>query len=201
MDNAARTIHVVVARRTLGDVLAPYVPGSGEEAEDLATARRLLDGDDEAWDRSTALHATGSALIVHPPTRRVLLRWHERQQAWIQVGGHADPGEHDPYEIARREAVEETGLADLVPWPGPDAAVVQLVVVQVPANEREPAHEHLDVRFVLATSDPDAVVAESDAAPLRWLTVDEAMQLTAEANVRELLARVEVLFDSAADSG
>ena len=74
---------------------------------------------------------TGSALIVHPASRRVLLRWHPRQQAWIQVGGHGDPGELDPLGIAEREAAEETGLADLAPWPDPD--VRHVVVVSVPA--------------------------------------------------------------------
>jgi 8-oxo-dGTP pyrophosphatase MutT (NUDIX family) len=36
---------------------------------------------------------------------------------WLQVGGHGDPGEGDPLAIALREAAEETGLSDLVPWP------------------------------------------------------------------------------------
>jgi 8-oxo-dGTP pyrophosphatase MutT (NUDIX family) len=35
----------------------------------------------------------------------------------LQVGGYGDPGENEPLEIALREAAEETGLSDLVPWP------------------------------------------------------------------------------------
>ena len=45
------------------------------------------------------MHVTGSALIVAPASGRVLLRWHPRQQAWLQVGGHGDPGELDPLGI------------------------------------------------------------------------------------------------------
>jgi 8-oxo-dGTP pyrophosphatase MutT (NUDIX family) len=147
---------------------------------------------DNPWSRSLPLHLTGSALIVHPASRRVLLRWHQRQQAWLQVGGHGDQGEQDPLAIALREAAEETGLTDLVPWP--DASVRQVVIVQVPPARHEPAHEHADIRFTLATASPDAIRAENPEAPLRWLSLQEASELTTEANLRELLARIGQLF-------
>ena len=44
---------------------------------------------------------TASALVVHPSTARAPLRWHDRQQAWLQVGGHGEAGEDDPLEVAR----------------------------------------------------------------------------------------------------
>jgi 8-oxo-dGTP pyrophosphatase MutT (NUDIX family) len=122
----------------------------------------------------------------------VLLRWHQRQQAWLQVGGHADPGESDPLAVALREAGEETGLADLLPWP--DGQIRHVVIVSVPANSREPAHEHADVRFALATRTPDAVRAENPGAPLRWLSPQEAHEVTSEPNLRETIARVERLL-------
>jgi 8-oxo-dGTP pyrophosphatase MutT (NUDIX family) len=135
---------------------------------------------------------TASALIVHPSSARVLLRWHQRQQAWLQVGGHGDPGESDPLAIALREAAEETGLADLEPWP--DAQLRHVVIVDVPASAAEPAHQHADLRFVLATADPDAARPENPGAPLRWLSPAEAYQPTAEANLRETLSRAERLL-------
>jgi 8-oxo-dGTP pyrophosphatase MutT (NUDIX family) len=137
---------------------------------------------------------TGSAVIVHPPTGRVLLRWHERMGSWLQVGGHGDPGETDPLLVARREATEETGLSDLVPWPEPaGAGLVHVVVVPVPAGRGEPAHEHADLRFVLATEHPDDVRPESPSAPLRWLTLADALDAVAEDNLRLTLERVAAL--------
>ena len=103
-------------------------------------------GTADPWLRSNPLHVTASAVIVHPDSGRVLLRWHQRQQAWLQVGGHGDPGESDPLAIALREAREESGLTDLEPWP--DAELWQVAIVSVPANSEEPAHEHADVRFI-----------------------------------------------------
>jgi 8-oxo-dGTP pyrophosphatase MutT (NUDIX family) len=172
----------------LSALLAAYRAATPEEEKDLGRALEIAGGGDP-YGRSSALHVTVSALIVHPPTRRVLLRWHARQQAWLQVGGHADPGETDPVAIALREAREETGLTDLVPWP--DEALHHVVVVPVAAGKGEPAHEHADIRFVLATGTPDDVRPEDETARLRWLTVADATVATTEANLREFLARVD----------
>ncbi len=172
---------------SIQDLLQTYQPDGAAEAADLARVRALLERSPDPYPRSLPLHLTGSALIVAPDSGRVLLRWHPRQQAWLQVGGHGDPGEHDPLGIARREAAEETGLTDLVPWP--DAQLRHVVIVAVPAAGDDPAHEHADVRFFLATRTPDAIVAERPDAPLRWLTFPEALELTSETNLRETLNR------------
>ena len=178
--------------RPVLDLLGRFQPRDEAEAADVARVRELAEHTEDPWARANPLHITASALIVHPATGRVLLRWHQRQQAWLQVGGHGDPGEADPVAIALREGHEETGLADLVPWP--DAALLQVAIVDVPARGDEPDHQHADLRFILATGEPDTARPESPDAPLRWLTVPEARQVSTEANVRDLLARADRLF-------
>ena len=172
-------------------LLARHRPRDAAEAADLDRSGALAQAADP-WLRSLPLHFTASALVVHPASARVLLRWHQRQRAWLQVGGHGDPGETDPVAIALREGREETGLADLVPWP--DAALLQVAIVDVSARGDEPDHQHADLRFILATAEPDAARPESPDAPLRWLTVPEAREVTTEGNVRDLLARADSLF-------
>jgi 8-oxo-dGTP pyrophosphatase MutT (NUDIX family) len=180
------------ARRPVLDLLGRYRPRDQAEGADVGRVRALVAATDDPWARSLPLHITASALIVHPASGRVLLRWHQRQQAWLQVGGHGDPGETEALAIALREAREESGLTDLAPWP--DAELRQVTIVPVPANRREPAHEHADMRFLLATQDPEAARAEAPDAPLRWLPVRDAAGLTSEANFRDLLLRVEHLL-------
>ncbi|PRX46584.1 8-oxo-dGTP pyrophosphatase MutT (NUDIX family) [Prauserella shujinwangii] len=179
---------------TLTDLLTPYRPHDAAEAADVARVRALLASTGDPWARSLPLHVTASAFVLHPDSGRVLLRWHARQRSWLQVGGHGDPGESDPVEVALREGREETGLADLEPWPAAD--LLHVAVVPVPAKGAEPAHEHADLRFTLTTAEPEAIRPERPGAELRWLTPGEAAELTAEANVRESLRRVERLLAS-----
>jgi 8-oxo-dGTP pyrophosphatase MutT (NUDIX family) len=173
--------------RPLRELLGGYEPRDEIEKADVERVRALVETASDPWTRTIPLHVTASALIVHPDSGRVLLRWHRRQQAWLQVGGHGDPGEDDPLAIALREGREETGLADLAPWP--DASLRHVVIVPVPEGHGEPAHEHGDLRFFLATRTPEAARPESAGAPLRWLTPADARVVTAEPNLRETLAR------------
>jgi 8-oxo-dGTP pyrophosphatase MutT (NUDIX family) len=174
--------------------LARYQPRSPLEAAELDRVRAIAAGG-SAWSRTAPVHVTASALVVHPPTGQVLLRWHERQQAWLHVGGHGDPGEVDPIRVALREAAEETGLADLRPWPTAD--LQHLVIVAVPANEREPAHRHADLRFLLATDQPERARHEGPSAPIEWLSLEEAAARTSEDNLRETITRAAALIGPA----
>ena len=65
------------------------------------------------------------------------------------------------------------------------------MAVPVPAGKGEPAHEHLDVRYLLATDRPEDARPENPTAELRWLTVPEAIDLVSEENLRVLLHRLE----------
>ena len=57
-------------------------------------------------------HLTGSAAVVDPSTRQVLLLFHAKVQRWLQPGGHAD-GDGNLARVALREAEEETGIDGL----------------------------------------------------------------------------------------
>ncbi|MFE4945274.1 NUDIX hydrolase [Streptomyces sp. NPDC056641] len=197
MENAMHAVG-----RPILDLLSRYRARDPREAADVARVRALAEGADDPWLRSIPLHVTASALIVHPASGRVLMRWHARQRSWLQVGGHGDPGESDPLEVVLREGQEETGLGDLAPYPDPSLArLVQVVIVPVAAGGGEPAHEHGDLRFLLATADPDAARPENPDAPLRWMTPAEAREATSEENVREALRRVEESLTVAAERG
>src|SRR4051794_11904130 len=93
----------------LARVVAAYEPSDAMEAADVGRLREAM-GAGDVRPRQVTLHVTASALIVHPPSQRVLLRWHVKMRGWLQVGGHFDEDEHDPWEVACREAEEETGL-------------------------------------------------------------------------------------------
>src|SRR5206468_12645819 len=71
-----------------------------------------------------------------------------RLDRWLRRGGHGGPGETSGEEVALREAHEETGLAGLTLHPGaPRPLAVE--VHDIPARGDEPAHEHLDLRYLV----------------------------------------------------
>lgn len=93
------------------------------------------------FDRDAdATHVTGSAVVLGPPG--VLLHRHKRLGLWLQPGGHLEPGE-TPWQAARREAEEETGLR-FAGWPPPRPPLAH---VDVHPGGR--GHIHLDLRYVL----------------------------------------------------
>jgi 8-oxo-dGTP pyrophosphatase MutT (NUDIX family) len=179
----------------MNGLLAGYQAAGETEAADLERMRQLAKSAANPWSRSQLpLHFTASALVVHPASRRVLLRWHVRHDRWLQVGGHGDPGETDPLEIALREAREESGLPDLVPWP--DAALLHAAVCYVRPSDTEPEHEHADLRYIFATELPDEIAPENVHSPLSWLTIPEARALVGANNLRETLNRAERLVET-----
>jgi 8-oxo-dGTP pyrophosphatase MutT (NUDIX family) len=179
----------------LAEALRAYAAQSADEAVDVQRLRELVASVPDPWTRASPLHVTGSALVLDPASQRVLLRWHDRMQSWLQVGGHADPGETDPFRIASREAREETGLPDLEPWPDPEQPrILQVTVVPVPAGKGEPEHHHGDIRYLLATRMPDAVKPESDSAELAWLDLEHALERVAEDNLRIALIRTRAML-------
>lgn len=179
----------------LTGLLTEYHAAGETEAADLERMTRLAAAAPDPWSRSLPLHFTASALVIHPQSRRVLLRWHVKHELWLQVGGHGDPGESDPLRIALREASEETGLADLVPWP--DASLRHAVICHVRRSGPEPEHEHADLRYFLATANPGAIVPEDKDSPLRWQSLEEARELIGGNNLRRTLDRADAILTCA----
>ena len=129
-------------------------------------------------------HLTGSALVVDDARERTLLMLHAKLGLWLQPGGHAD-GEGHLATVALTEATEETGIEGLTVL-GP---AVDCDIHQIPERKGEPAHLHLDTRFVVLA--PPGAVAQGnhESHALRWVTLDELDDLAGDESLRRL-ARV-----------
>jgi 8-oxo-dGTP pyrophosphatase MutT (NUDIX family) len=184
------------ARASLRDALRSHVPADAREAADLEALLRLVETEPGCFSRKTYTpgHVTGSAFIVHPASRRVLLHHHRRLAAWLQMGGH-DEGEGDPRATALREGAEESGLKDLALL---SPEILDVDVHPIPAGKGEPPHLHHDVRYALATRTPDAILRDdAESADLRWFGFDEAAAAMAEPDAARALARIARLLDGA----
>ncbi|HEY2940982.1 MAG TPA: NUDIX domain-containing protein, partial [Vicinamibacteria bacterium] len=96
--------------------------------------------------------------------------------------------------VALREALEETGLAGLAlhanaPRP------LDVDVHDIPARGDEPAHLHLDLRY-LALAPAEAGLARSPAESddLRWFDWGELEHLELDAGLRRALGKARTFF-------
>ena len=158
-------------RAALLSDLEPYVALDPVERTHLARMRELsaAAGDPFRRDHFAPGHFTASAFILSPAGDALLLVHHAKLDRWLQPGGHVEPGDPDLLAAARREALEEVGLADLTcAAEGP----FDLDVHAIPARGAEPAHEHFDVRFLFRA--PHQQVHRSEEShDARWVPLRE----------------------------
>jgi 8-oxo-dGTP pyrophosphatase MutT (NUDIX family) len=174
----------------LGEQLALHSPADADEARDLTTIRRFVSGYADPFDRGIRSgHLTGSALVVTTSGRRVLLLHHRKLGRWLQPGGHASPGESRGEEVALREAREETGLAGLRLHPTAPRPL-DVDVHEIPARGDEPAHQHLDLRYlVLCPEDTPLDRDHDETNDCRWFRWEELAPLDLDAGLRRALAK------------
>jgi 8-oxo-dGTP pyrophosphatase MutT (NUDIX family) len=172
-----------VARRRLCEWDPP-------DAEQAATRDRIVAWIDahphDAHLRTCpAGHLTASALVVDADRARGLLTHHKKLGRWLQLGGHCD-GDANLAHVALREAVEESGIADLVvdPWP------IDVDVHVIPARKGEPEHLHLDTRFVIVAPPGARIVLSEESHALRWVAPQDLNALATDESVGRLFNRV-----------
>ena len=165
-------------------VAAADLIGAGQELLRARTLAFVEAHPDALWRTCGAGHLTGSAVVVDPPAGRVVLLHHRKLARWLQPGGHAD-GDGDLAGVALREAEEETGLRDLrVVTPA-----VDIDIHTIPAREGEPAHLHLDLRFVVLAPSGAAPVVNDESHDVRWVAEQDLDRYSAAAELRRLVRR------------
>jgi len=176
------------------DAVAPglrrHVPGDVREGADLARILAFVERHRRPFDRGIAEgHLTGAALIVSAAGDRVLLLHHRKLGRWLQPGGHGEKGETSGEAVALREAFEETGIAGLALHPGAPRPL-DVDVHPIPARGDEPAHEHLDLRYlVVAPPGAEARLNADESHAIRWFGWDELAGLGLDPGLVRALAK------------
>jgi 8-oxo-dGTP pyrophosphatase MutT (NUDIX family) len=187
-------------RQHILHVLAHYAQQHPAEAHESERISSLVRAQERCFFRDCLPgHITGSAFIVDHRGEHFLLHHHKKLNRWLQFGGHAD-GETDPLAVAKREALEESGIhaltlvAQRVPLDGSSLALPADVDVHViPARGSEPEHEHHDLRYVFRAP-PEATIAISDESlALRWFPCAELERVVHEAGLLRLARKALVL--------
>jgi 8-oxo-dGTP pyrophosphatase MutT (NUDIX family) len=165
--------------------------------------RELLQARDVSiYDRTREHHFTGSAIVLHVPTRRMLVTFHPSYQIWQQLGGH-DEGENNPLAVSAREAWEESGLDDLwvCDWP---VRVDPHPAEKCRSVPGEHHNWHYDICYMAVTNDERFAITD-ESVDMRWVTLDELRQLVTEDKAQqralEMATNSLALYDALAEIG
>lgn len=166
-DGPARRRLELLVERVRRSVVAHH-PGDERERRSRSQVLAALDELDRPFDEDAGpRHVTGSAVVVG--RRGTVLHLHKRLHAWLQPGGHADPGE-GPWDSALRESQEETGLEVRHPDDGPR-------LLHVDVHNAANGHVHLDLRYLLLAEDVEPAPPLGESPEVRWFSWDEAAAL------------------------
>jgi 8-oxo-dGTP pyrophosphatase MutT (NUDIX family) len=130
-------------------------------------------------------HFTGSALVVNADGSRVLLHHHRKLDRWLQFGGHCD-GDEDILRVARREALEESGIKGLIVA---SERPFDLDIHEIPARGDEPVHSHYDVRYLFIAPEGAAGVASEESHDLRWFSAEELTGVAIDESLRRMIRK------------
>ena len=197
--------------RALREMFSTYATRWPDEGDVAARFIAFVDTHADCLHRTCVPgHLTGSALVTSPGLDQVLLTHHRKLGLWVQLGGHAD-GEANLAHVAMTEAKEESGRRSLHflahscvggtnPGDGSvkastDPMPFDLDIHEIPANARDPAHLHYDVRYLIVAADPhgETVVVSPESHDVRWFTLAEARALTSEVSMHRQFDKLEAL--------
>lgn len=178
-------------------VTAPSIDGLLEQVaaitpvdeREAASIRRIVTEvpllADPCSEHAAPIHLTASAFVVG--TRGTILHLHRKLGIWVQPGGHIDPGE-SPLAAAVRETAEETGLH-------PVSAAPEGVLFHVDVHPGPRGHTHLDLRYVLLSTDDDPSPPPGESQDVRWCAFDAVDQCAEPALVPALVKLAEAWWD------
>ena len=164
----------------LAQLLNQYFPKDQAEVDCKNRMLQFLLKHPDCFERFLQVgHFTASAWLINRSGQKALLMHHKKLNNWLQLGGHAD-GDTDLLNVAIKEAIEESGIDDIAPV---QTTIFDIDIHTIPANKKDPEHEHFDVRFLLRVQSGVDFLKNDESNELRWIDKSEASLPTTEASI------------------
>ena len=163
--------------------IADYKPYNEQEAHDQVVMRQLFATQPDLFTRENQVaHMTASSWLLNATHDKVLMIYHNIYHSWAWTGGHAD-GDRDLLAVAKREAMEETGVTEIRVI---SEDIFSLEILTVDGHEKRgvyvPSHLHLNVTYLLEADEGEALTVKPDEnSGVRWFTLEESETAPSEA--------------------
>ncbi len=157
------------------DGIGTFTPETPEEQRSWSRVKTFVSQQPGAFSRDASIggHVTGSAFVLSPDRRAVLLTHHRKLNRWLQLGGHCDGIADVPF-VALKEAYEESGLSRIGFI---QRAVLDVDIHTIPARGAEPEHLHYDIRYLLQ-AETGEIAASAESHALAWVPLAELESVT-----------------------
>ena len=160
-----------------------YIPKDAREESEKREILMLMEreGDRLLLRECSYAHMTASSVIVNRERTKMLMAFHKIYQSWAWTGGHAD-GDRDLLAVAKREAMEETGVTEIRAI---SEDIFSLEILTVDGHEKRgvyvPSHLHLNVTYLLEADEREALAIKPDEnSGVKWFSLKEAVAASTE---------------------
>lgn len=166
----------------LHDQIDLYKPYNEQEVKDRDLILRAMATLSDVLTRNNEiLHFTASAFAFNPARTHVLMVYHNIYNSWSWTGGHAD-GEPDLLLVAKKELMEEAGLADVKVIQKELISLDILPVIGHVKNGKYVApHLHFNGTYLFEVADEAELQAKLDEnSAVGWIPVNELAEKCSE---------------------
>ncbi|MBW7887559.1 MAG: NUDIX hydrolase [Bacteroidetes bacterium] len=167
--------------------LKTYSPFDAHETSMAEKIISFIETHPACFERSLQIgHITGSSCIVNAMRTKTLLTHHAKLNKWLQPGGHSD-GDADILRVALREALEESGMKQIV---SVTDEIFDVDIHEIPERTNEPAHFHYDIRFLFEADERQPLKISSESKNLAWVSLSEIQHYTTEESVLRMVRKL-----------
>lgn len=175
-------------RKALKELLEQYKTPFPEEIHFRELFFELISHFPDCFERTCMPgHITGSAWIINTSKTKALLVHHKKLDRWLQCGGHAD-GNPDIEAVAKKEAMEETGLKSLVLV---SPQIFDLDIHRIPAFKMVPGHWHYDVRFLFEADEVEKIEGNWEIKEARWVPLHKLKNFCQDRSIERMTQKVK----------
>ena len=162
-------------KEKLMEQIRNYIPCNAQEEADRRLFLSWLERDEDISRRENlSAHLTASAWVVTRDRSKVLMAYHNLYDSWAWLGGHAD-GSWDLQAVACREALEESGISQVLPL---GDKPISLEILTVSGHEKKghyvSSHLHLNLTYLFEAEETEALrIRPGENSAVAWIPREE----------------------------
>jgi 8-oxo-dGTP pyrophosphatase MutT (NUDIX family) len=148
----------------------------------------LINTCENSFSRESKIgHFTASCLLLNKNKTHILLTHHRKLERWLQLGGHCD-GDPDVMNVAMKESIEESGIEEIKPL---SKDIFDIGIHLIPANKKEEAHYHFDIRFLLHAYSNNNFKISEESKDLKWVELNSKDTTELDESLSRMLKKLQ----------